>query len=67
MSPRFDLPRERAESVRLSPHISWSMPESNELLYDTFRSNLARWIEQKPLDYDRLLELVKELIGPVSN
>jgi phosphoglycerate dehydrogenase-like enzyme len=37
-------------SVRLSPHISWSMPESNELLYDTFRSNLARWLERRPLD-----------------
>jgi phosphoglycerate dehydrogenase-like enzyme len=37
-------------SVRLSPHISWSMPESNDLLYDTFRSNLARWLEQRPLD-----------------
>jgi phosphoglycerate dehydrogenase-like enzyme len=37
-------------SVRLSPHISWSMPESNDLLYDTFRANLARWQEQRPLD-----------------
>lgn len=37
-------------SVRISPHISWSMPESDELLYDTFRSNLARWLEQRPLE-----------------
>jgi len=37
-------------SVRLSPHISWSMPESYDLLYDTFRTNLARWLEQRPLD-----------------
>jgi phosphoglycerate dehydrogenase-like enzyme len=37
-------------SVRISPHISWSMPESNELLYDTFRANLARWIDGRPLE-----------------
>jgi phosphoglycerate dehydrogenase-like enzyme len=36
--------------VRLSPHISWSMPESNELLVDTFRTNLRRYLAGKPLD-----------------
>jgi phosphoglycerate dehydrogenase-like enzyme len=36
--------------VRLSPHISWSMPESNDLLYETFRANLARWMRDEPLD-----------------
>jgi phosphoglycerate dehydrogenase-like enzyme len=34
--------------VRLSPHISWSMPESNDLLYTTFRTNLARWLAGRP-------------------
>jgi len=37
-------------SVHISPHISWSMPESDELLYETFRANLARWIEGRPLE-----------------
>jgi phosphoglycerate dehydrogenase-like enzyme len=36
--------------VRLSPHISWSMPESNDLLYATFRANLAHWIAEEPLE-----------------
>jgi phosphoglycerate dehydrogenase-like enzyme len=36
--------------VRLSPHISWSMPESNDLLYATFRDNLARWKAGEQLD-----------------
>lgn len=37
-------------SVSVSPHISWSMPESDELLYETFRTNLARWIDGRPLE-----------------
>jgi phosphoglycerate dehydrogenase-like enzyme len=41
----YDHPR-----VRLSPHISWSMPESNDLLYETFRTNLGRWLRHEPLD-----------------
>jgi phosphoglycerate dehydrogenase-like enzyme len=41
----YDHPR-----VRLSPHISWSMPESNDLLYSTFRENLARWLRGEPLE-----------------
>jgi phosphoglycerate dehydrogenase-like enzyme len=41
----YDHPR-----VRLSPHISWSMPESNDFLYATFRTNLTRWLRGEPLD-----------------
>jgi phosphoglycerate dehydrogenase-like enzyme len=41
----YDHPR-----VRLSPHISWSMPESNDLLYETFRSNLGHWLRDEPLE-----------------
>jgi phosphoglycerate dehydrogenase-like enzyme len=41
----YDHPR-----VRLSPHISWSMPESNGLLYKTFRTNLDRWLRDDPLE-----------------
>jgi phosphoglycerate dehydrogenase-like enzyme len=41
----YDDPR-----VRLSPHISWSMPESNDLLYETFRSNLHHWLRGEPLE-----------------
>jgi phosphoglycerate dehydrogenase-like enzyme len=37
-------------AVRLSPHISWSMPESNDLLYETFRANLVRWLKGEELD-----------------
>jgi phosphoglycerate dehydrogenase-like enzyme len=36
--------------IRLSPHISWSMPESDDLLYETFRANLTRWLAGEPLD-----------------
>jgi phosphoglycerate dehydrogenase-like enzyme len=36
--------------VRLSPHISWSMPRSFELLYDTFRQNLRRFQAGEPLE-----------------
>jgi phosphoglycerate dehydrogenase-like enzyme len=36
--------------IRLSPHISWSMPESDDLLYDTFRANLTRWLAGEPLE-----------------
>jgi phosphoglycerate dehydrogenase-like enzyme len=41
----YDHPR-----VRLSPHISWSMPESNDLLYATFRANLRHWLGDEPLE-----------------
>jgi phosphoglycerate dehydrogenase-like enzyme len=41
----YDHPR-----VRLSPHISWSMPESNDLLYETFRANLRHWLHDEPLE-----------------
>jgi phosphoglycerate dehydrogenase-like enzyme len=36
--------------VRLSPHISWSMPESNALLFETFRANLRRYVAGEPLE-----------------
>jgi phosphoglycerate dehydrogenase-like enzyme len=36
--------------VRLSPHISWSMPGSFESLYDTFRQNLRRFQRGEPLE-----------------
>jgi phosphoglycerate dehydrogenase-like enzyme len=36
-------------SVRLSAHISWSMPEAQGLLYDTFRVNLHRYLEGRDL------------------
>ena len=36
--------------VRVSPHISWSMPGSYDLLYETFRQNLHRWLAGQPLD-----------------
>jgi phosphoglycerate dehydrogenase-like enzyme len=36
--------------VRLSPHISWSMPGAIAALVDTFVENLRRWIEGKPLE-----------------
>jgi phosphoglycerate dehydrogenase-like enzyme len=41
----YDHPR-----VRLSPHVSWSMPESNDLLYATFRANLRHWLHGEPLE-----------------
>jgi phosphoglycerate dehydrogenase-like enzyme len=36
--------------VRLSPHVSWSMPGSNDLLYATFVDNLRRWLRDEPLE-----------------
>ena len=30
--------------VRFSPHISWSMPEAQGLLHETFRENLRRYL-----------------------
>jgi len=36
--------------VRLSPHISWSMPGAQELLVDTFIENLRRYQSDIPLE-----------------
>jgi phosphoglycerate dehydrogenase-like enzyme len=36
--------------VRLSPHISWSMPTAYDLLYETFRTNLSHWLAGQPLE-----------------
>jgi len=36
--------------VRLSPHISWSMPQAFDLLLDTFIANLRRYRAGEPLD-----------------
>jgi phosphoglycerate dehydrogenase-like enzyme len=41
----YDHPR-----VRLSPHISWSMPAAVDLLIECFVDNLARWRAGEPLD-----------------
>ncbi len=41
----YDHPR-----VRISPHISWSMPTSQDLLFDTFRQNLHRFRAGEPLE-----------------
>jgi phosphoglycerate dehydrogenase-like enzyme len=35
--------------VRLSPHISWSMPGAVERLFDTFADNLRRYLDDQPL------------------
>jgi phosphoglycerate dehydrogenase-like enzyme len=35
--------------VRLSPHISWNMPGSLDILLEPFLENLARWLRGKPL------------------
>ena len=35
--------------VRLSPHISWSMPGASDLLADTFIANLRRYLGGEPL------------------
>ncbi|MEO5840603.1 MAG: NAD(P)-dependent oxidoreductase [Acidimicrobiales bacterium] len=35
--------------VRLSPHISWSMPQAQGLLVDTFRENLRRYVDGREL------------------
>jgi len=35
--------------VRLSPHISWSMPGAVERLFDTFAENLRRYLDGQPL------------------
>ena len=36
--------------VRLSPHISWSMPGALGALYDSFRHNLRRYLADQPLE-----------------
>ena len=36
-------------SVRLSAHISWSMPAAQGLLHDTFRENLRRYLDGREL------------------
>jgi phosphoglycerate dehydrogenase-like enzyme len=36
--------------VRLSPHISWSMPGSTDLLVQTFVDNLHRYLVDQPLE-----------------
>jgi phosphoglycerate dehydrogenase-like enzyme len=36
--------------VRLSPHISWSMPGAAEMLIDAFIDNVRRWRRGEPLD-----------------
>ena len=36
-------------NVRLSAHVSWSMPEAQGLLHDTFRDNLHRYLEGREL------------------
>ncbi|MEO8696445.1 MAG: NAD(P)-dependent oxidoreductase [Acidimicrobiales bacterium] len=36
-------------SVRLSPHISWSMPHAQGMLIDTFRENLRRYADGREL------------------
>ncbi|HUP76080.1 MAG TPA: NAD(P)-dependent oxidoreductase [Acidimicrobiales bacterium] len=38
-------------AVRLSPHISWSMPHAQGLLIDTFRENLRRYLDGRSLAY----------------
>ena len=35
--------------VRLSPHVSWSMPGAMDGLVDPFIENLGRWQEGRPL------------------
>jgi phosphoglycerate dehydrogenase-like enzyme len=35
--------------IRLSPHISWSMPLAQSLLIDTFRENLRRYLDGREL------------------
>jgi len=39
----------RHARVRLSPHISWSMPEAADLLLDAFIDNLRRYMRGQPL------------------
>ena len=36
--------------VRLSPHISWSMPGAQDILIETFLENLRRYVAGEPLD-----------------
>jgi len=43
--------------VRLSPHISWSMPGALPMLFDSFRRNLASYLEGRPLEGRVDLEL----------
>jgi phosphoglycerate dehydrogenase-like enzyme len=35
--------------VRLSPHVSWSMPGAADVLLDAFLDNLRRWRAGEPL------------------
>ena len=37
-------------NVRLSAHVSWSMPNAIPLLFDTFRRNLVRYLDDAPLE-----------------
>ena len=37
-------------SVRLSPHISWSMPGAMDALFESFHSNLRRYLADEPLE-----------------
>lgn len=37
-------------AVRLSPHISWSMPGATDLLAELFIANLRRFVSDEPLD-----------------
>ena len=41
----FDHPR-----VRLSPHVSWSMPDAFSLLLDTFIENVGRYQRGEALE-----------------
>jgi hypothetical protein len=34
--------------IRMSPHISWSMPHAQGKLVDQFRENLRRYLDEKP-------------------
>ena len=36
--------------VRLSPHVSWSVPTSMDLLYEMFAANLTRYVAGEPLE-----------------
>ncbi len=45
--------------VRLSPHISWTMPGALDLLLEPFLENLARWQAGKPLLARDLVDLAR--------
>ncbi|PLW83641.1 hypothetical protein CWI75_04635 [Kineobactrum sediminis] len=36
--------------VRLSPHISWSSPQSYQRVFEVFYANLRRWLDGEPLE-----------------